>query len=191
MLICQNRFSSQTVTGFSLVFFAKKKRLFDNFDTVPLRRLTSIFTEGCLERLSRDPVIAPALKGSAVVCEARFRQKEYLPILTYNPVLQTSLSVPHREAAGPSRGSWHRGVWQLTGACDSFGYDRKKSWQLVLPFTARNAAQVCCEMPRCQVTPPRLELGPAASVLSIRSALLSDVCLSEQLPPRGSRTKIF
>lgn len=31
-------------------------------------------------------------------------------------------------------------------------------------------------MPRCQLTPPRPELGPTALVLSPQSAVLSDVC---------------
>lgn len=53
MLICQNWFSSQTVTGFSSEFFAKWKHIFDNFDTAQFRR-TSSSTEGCSECSSHE-----------------------------------------------------------------------------------------------------------------------------------------
>lgn len=115
------------------------------------------------------------------VCDARFRQKEYLPILTYNRLLKNEPQRPSSRGSrlepwqlAPRRLAAYRSLQQLRIRSQKF-------WQLALPFTARNAAQVCGEMPRCQVTPLRFELGPAASVLSIRSAVLSDVCLSEQL----------
>lgn len=120
-----------------------------------------------------DFTVPSAMLIGAVVCDTHFEQKDYLLVVCVHMIYKP---LPSQNECNPPCLSHQAQIAVMSADTEELGslYKLPTAWNTTAEavaalFAALMQLVFCCQMPRCQLMLPHIELDPATLILSIYS----------------------